>query len=411
MLNWANRFNIFCFLDNNEYQFESPSFECILAAGSSRSIKLSPGKAFAELKTFYDDKPSWLFGHLGYALKNETESLPVDEVPKINFGLAFFFEPSIIIKLKEGNLSIISEKENPALIYKSIESGEGTITSSVTTTVSIRNNISRSKYTDTVKKLIDHIHRGDCYEINYCQNFFAEGTQIDPLHIYKLLTDFSPNPFAALYKLNDKYCICASPERYLKRTGQTIISQPVKGTSKRLLNDNIKDEANREYLFHSKKEKSENVMVVDLVRNDLSKICMEGSVYVDELFGIYTFPQVHQMISTIKGELNPRIHWAEAIKATFPMGSMTGAPKKKVMELISRYESTPRGLFSGSIGYVNPSGDFDFNVVIRSIFYDKQTRDLSFQAGSGITFYSNAEDEYRECMLKAEAIISVLNNS
>lgn len=411
MLNWADRFSIFCFLDNNHYQFEHPSFEYVLGAGSARSIMLQRGNAFEELKNFYNTKPSWLFGHLGYGLKNEIEVLSEVEEAKISFGLSFFFEPSIVIKLTGGKLSITSDDEDPLKIYRSIENEIGIIKPSYSTNVSVQQKISKSQYINIVKKLIDHIHRGDCYEINYCQDFFAINAEIDPIYIYKLLTDLSPNPFAALYKCNDKYCLCASPERYLKKAGQEIMSQPMKGTSQRFRDDQVNDDANRELLFQSKKEKSENVMVVDLVRNDLSKICMEGSVYVDELFGIYSFPQVHQMISTIKGKLSPDVHWVEAIKATFPMGSMTGAPKKKVMELIDKYEAAPRGLFSGSLGYIDPNGDFDFNVVIRSIFYDNLNKDITFHAGSGITFYSNAEDEYRECMLKAEAIINVLTNS
>ena len=215
-------------------------------------------------------------------------------------------------------------------------------------------------------------------------------------------------PFAALYKLNDQYCICASPERYLKRWGSKVISQPIKGTAKRNLQDRFQDENNREQLSVSEKEKTENVMVVDLVRNDLSKICKQGTVRVEELFGIYTFPQVHQMISTVSGEQEADTHWTDIVKATFPMGSMTGTPKKRVMELIEQYEQTKRGLFSGAIGYVMPNGDFDFNVVIRSILYNSATNYLSFQAGSAITFYCDAASEYEECLLKAQAIKNVL---
>jgi para-aminobenzoate synthetase component 1 len=150
-------------------------------------------------------------------------------------------------------------------------------------------------------------------------------------------------------------------------------------------------------------------MIVDLVRNDLSKICSAASVKVEELFGIYSFPQVHQMISTVSGQLRSDIHFIEAIKATFPMGSMTGAPKKRVMELIEQYEQTRRGIFSGAVGYITPEGDFDFNVVIRSIMYNAASKYLSFQAGSAITFYSDPEKEYEECLLKAAAIKKVLS--
>ena len=193
-----------------------------------------------------------------------------------------------------------------------------------------------------------------------------------------------------------------------------MISQPIKGTAKRDLVDPAHDEQLKQNLLQSIKERSENVMIVDLVRNDLSKICTPGTVKVDELFGLYSFPQVHQMISTVSGKLPIDTHWLECITATFPMGSMTGAPKKRVMELIEEYERTKRGLFSGAIGYLKPSStenagiDFDFNVVIRSLFYNAHSKYLSYQTGGGITFNSDAEREYEESMLKGEAIKSIL---
>ena len=202
--------------------------------------------------------------------------------------------------------------------------------------------------------------------------------------------------------------MCASPERFLQKRGMQLISQPIKGTSKRDM-DPVKDTTNKNHLTSSTKEKSENVMVVDLVRNDMSMVCEKGSVKVKELFGVYSFPQVHQMISTVEGTLSSGLKFTDAIEACFPMGSMTGAPKKRVMELIEDYEFSERGLFSGSIGYITPEGDFDFNVVIRSIFYNKNRKEVSFFAGSGITFYSNAEEEYEECLLKAKALVEVLS--
>jgi para-aminobenzoate synthetase component 1 len=205
--------------------------------------------------------------------------------------------------------------------------------------------------------------------------------------------------------------MCASPERYLRKSGQQLISQPIKGTSLRIIDDPISDLQSKEQLAHSEKERSENVMVVDLVRNDLSKVCKEGTVEVKELCGIYSFPQVHQMISTVTGELDALLHWVDAIAGTFPMGSMTGAPKRKVLELIDAHEKSRRGLFSGSIGYVDPQKNFDFNVVIRSIFYNAAQSYLSFQAGSAITFAADPEAEYEECLLKVSAIKKVLTGS
>ncbi|MBK5269686.1 MAG: anthranilate synthase component I family protein, partial [Bacteroidia bacterium] len=272
----------------------------------------------------------------------------------------------------------------------------------------MQNRISKEKYISVVRQLKQHILRGDCYEINYCQEFFAEHSVIDPVAVYKKLSAVSPNPFSALYKMNDQWLICASPERFLKKRGNEILSQPIKGTSKRNVTDADDDKGNKDELLHSAKDRSENVMIVDLVRNDLAKVCEEGTVKVDELFGIYSFPQLHQMISTVSGELKENVAFSDIIRATFPMGSMTGAPKKRVMEMIEKYETTKRGIFSGAVGYISPDGDFDFNVVIRSIMYNAASGYLSYQAGSAITFNSDPEKEWEECILKAEAMKKVL---
>jgi para-aminobenzoate synthetase component I len=411
MLNWANRFNIFCFLDNHGYSADTAAFDCILAAGCNRSIALQQGNAFNSLKDFYDLQPGWLFGHLGYDLKNEVESLASSKPALVDFGAGFFFEPEVVLRLHNNTLSITSSSQNTAGIFTELDSQPETIDATMPTHVTVQAGMSKEKYIAAINALRQHIIKGDCYEINYCQQFSALNAVINPLYTYSRLVNVSPNPFAALYKLNDKYCICASPERYLKKSGSRLVSQPIKGTIKRNKENAQADDANKKHLFESSKERSENVMVVDLVRNDLSKICKEGTVEVQELFGIYTFPHLHQMISTIKGAIADGLHWTDAVKATFPMGSMTGAPKKRVMELIDEYETTARGLFSGAIGYVTPHADFDFNVVIRSIFYDAANKKLSFSAGGGITFNSNAQEEYNESMLKAEAIVKVLNEA
>ncbi|MBL0356057.1 MAG: anthranilate synthase component I family protein [Chitinophagaceae bacterium] len=408
MLNWANRFNIFCLLDNQQYHFESPVFECLLAVGAKKNIVANAGNAFTALKAFsISNKGSWLFGHLCYDLKNETEQLQSGNIDGINFPDLHFFEPEIVLQLTRDEL-VVTTGQDAALVFQEISACSSFINQTVSHIVPVNNRIAKQQYMDTIKKIQSHILRGDCYEINFCQEFFAEAVTIDPVAVYSKLSVISPNPFAALYKFNDKYCICASPERYIKRTGNQIISQPIKGTAQRNLNDQQLDNSNREELVQSEKERSENVMVVDLVRNDLSRICTQGSVKVDELFGIYSFPQVHQMISTISGQVADDLHWVDIIKATFPMGSMTGAPKKRVMELIEQYEQTKRGLFSGAIGYIKPNGNFDFNVVIRSVLYNAGTRYLSYQTGGAITFNSNAEAEYEECLLKATAIKQVL---
>jgi para-aminobenzoate synthetase component 1 len=408
MLNWANQFSIFCLLDNNHYQFEAPAFEFLLGIGARRSIHLTAGTAFKDLQEFYDCQPSWLFGHLGFGLQKETEKIKSEKKELIPFGDGFFFEPEILIRLNGNAVEISSEMIRPEDVWHQInETPAGTEVPE--SSILIQKTIDRPIYTDTIRSLLAHIKRGDCYEINFCQSFFAEDARIDPIGVYRKLVSKSPTPFAALYKLDHLYCICASPERYLKKTGDILISQPIKGTSKRDLQNAVQDKAAADYLLTSQKERSENVMVVDLVRNDLSRVSQEGSVSVTELFGIYPFPQVYQMISTVQGKLMPHLKFTDALKASFPMGSMTGAPKKRVLELIDEYEVSGRGLFSGSIGYINPAADFDFNVVIRSLFYDQQQSRLSFSAGGGITYGSDPEAEYDECLLKASAIVEVLN--
>ena len=412
MLNWANRFNIFCFLDNLQYNYSEPAFECLLAAGCSKGVEASAGHAFQSLKDLRaEQKGEWLFGHFSFDLKNETTRTSSQNFDGIGFADLYFFVPEIVLQLDSTTVSITCDGDESE-VFNSILSCPKMIATQTEMQVQVQNRISKDDYIGIIEKLRQHILRGDCYEINFCQEFFAVDANIDPLVVYDRLSKLSPNPFSVLYKLEDKYCCCASPERYLKKNGNHVFSQPIKGTSKRDHDHPERDEENRQYLVQNSKEKSENVMVVDLVRNDLSRICIPGSVKVDELFGLYSFPQVHQMISTVSGELEVGVDPVEVIKATFPMGSMTGAPKHRVLELIEKYEQTRRGIFSGAIGYFKPTGngyaDFDFNVVIRSIMYNAGKKYLSFQTGSAITFYCDAENEYEECILKAKAIKTIL---
>ncbi len=395
VLNWVNQFDTFCFLDNNHYQFETPSFDGLLAVGVKQSIELHAHSLFQDIKEFHTKHAEWLFGHFNYP--SATKDLQ-------DFPAGYFFVPQYIIKIKEQQVTIISSTLSPEVIFKEIENYSDEFTHLNSNNVEFKEEVSKEKYIETITQLQKHIQRGDCYEINFCHSFFANDATINPLYLYKQLTKISPNPFAALYKLKDKYCLCASPERFIKKTGTTIISQPIKGTSKRFIDDHQQDELSKNNLLKSEKDRSENVMIVDLVRNDFGKICMDGMVQVKELFGVYSFPQVHQMISTIQGEVSEDTHWSSIVEACFPMGSMTGAPKKRVMELIEQYEISPRGLFSGSIGYITPNGDFDFNVVIRSIIYNQIQKTISIKVGSGITIHSQPEEEYQECIMKVDAI-------
>ena len=405
MLSWANRFTICCFLDNHNYQSQHHSVECLVGAGALKVF--GPGEDFFQsLSTFSDTANDYIFGHFNYDLKNKTEAgLTSEHTDNTEFPEFFLYIPEVVLLLNENILQIGVFSADAALIYRQLIEEE--IEEVKTPPVEIKPRVTKSEYLDAVEKLKGHIHLGDCYVINYCQEFYASAA-INPLALFLKLGQLSPNPFGAYYRLNDKYLLCASPERFIKKERQQIISQPIKGTSPRNHADPSLDELNKQQLTESKKERSENVMVVDLVRNDLGKFCQPGSVKVDELFGIHSFPNVHQMISTVSGQINDGVEFGDIIKATFPMGSMTGAPKRRVMELTEKYEHSKRGIYSGTVGYISPNKDFDFNVVIRSLVYNAASQYLSYHTGSAITAYCNAESEYEECLLKGNAIKDLL---
>ncbi len=408
MLSWANRFNICCFLDNHNYPSPHRSVECLAGVDLVDHIN-PPDNRIASLKSFCNRHSDWLFGHVNYDLKNELSNTTSTLTDPIGFPELFFFVPETVLILQNDLLVISSLQRQPSKIFEEICAiSEQDFIAQTQSIPEIRSRFRRDEYLSVIEKIKGHILRGDCYELNLCQEFFAENVSIDPVAMYRKLTAISPNPFSCYYRVEENFLLCASPERYLQKKNDRILSQPIKGTYQRNTADISEDEKLKEQLRHSEKDRSENVMVVDLVRNDLSRICRKGSVRVDELFGIYSFPQVHQMISTISGELEPGMELPEILEASFPMGSMTGAPKKKVIELIERYEKTKRGIFSGTVGYISPEKDFDYNVVIRSILYNQASRYLSYLVGGGITFYSDAEKEYEECLLKAKAIQQVL---
>lgn len=402
-LHWANQFEVCCVLDSNNYKDAYSAYDFIIAAGAHTELKCGAGNAFDQLKSFHSQYQQWIFGYFSYDLKNETEVLQSNHPDGLNFADLYFFVPKYLIAFKDGkaevllgNLSVLGEIES-----YSIEDNKPS------KAIQISQRLSKDQYIHKVEALRSHILKGDIYEINFCQEFFAENAEIDPVQTFDTLNKVSPTPFAGYFKVYGNYILSATPERFLCKRGSKLTSQPIKGTARRSI-DQAEDEAIKLQLRNDIKEQAENVMIVDLVRHDLTKSAVKGSVKVDELFGIYSFPQVHQMISTISCDLNPEVHFIDAIKNAFPMGSMTGAPKVKAMKLIEEYEVTKRGIYSGSFGCINPDGDFDFNVVIRSILYNADSKYLSFQVGGAITYQSDAVLEYEECLLKASAILKVL---
>ena len=438
LLQWAQQFREAVFLDTNNYEQRYTSYDAILAADALTSIQTDYLNGFDELNTYQQTTRDWIFGYLSYDLKNDTEELYSANHDGLGFPDLFFFQPKKLFLLKGNQLEVsylnMCEEENPLTPAGEIKSDTkyvdmellsilesaigntqekpGLVTSfkeisSFKSEITLKQRISKESYLDKAQQMLDHIYRGDIYEANFCMEFYAEDAVIDPLAAYRELNVISGPPFAVYFKNAKQYLLCASPERYLRKDGSKIISQPIKGTAKRS-SDPAEDEAIKQELSANEKERSENIMIVDLVRNDLSHTAAKASVKVEELCGAYRFKQVHHLISTVVSQVADGYTPVDIIRTTFPMGSMTGAPKISAMKIIEDLEETRRGLYSGAVGYFTPGGDFDFNVVIRSILYNQANKYVSFSVGSAITAEAKPETEYEECLLKAKAMRSVL---
>lgn len=410
ILNWAQKFETIVWLDSNNHTGKYTEYEGVLAVGVQNELLSSSKNAFEQLKTFQSKYKDYLFGFLGYDLKNDVEQLTSENHDQLDFPDLYFFQPQKLIFVSKGQLVfkylLAFEDEISEDFYEIKQTKEPKVTPAQQK-IEIQSRIPKKSYLQKAARFLDHIHRGDLYEANFCQEFYTEKTTIDPLLVYRNLNRISKAPFAAFLKCQNKHALCASPERYLKKIKDTLISQPIKGTAKRAASKE-EDALIKQQLQNDTKEKAENIMIVDLVRNDLSRIAHKGSVQVEELCEVYSFQQVHQMISTIRSKVPPKTHPVTLLQNTYPMGSMTGAPKVAAMTLIEKEEETKRGLYSGSIGYFSPEGDFDFNVVIRSILYNRENRYTSFSVGSAITAQSIPEKEWEECLLKAKAMREVL---
>lgn len=414
ILLWASQFSELIWLDSNNHIDKYGRFDAALAVDAFTSIKTDSHKAFDDLKDYQKITNDWIFGYLTYDLKNDLEQLSSNNYDGLNFPDLQFFQPKKIIFFR-GNtvelhyLNMVSEEiETDIQSIDNIDVNDR-IENFQTNNIKIKLRIHKDAYFEKVNTMLMHIHRGDIYEANFCQEFYAENTTINPIETFNRLNNLSQPPFAVFLKLNQHYLLSASPERYLQKQSNKIVSQPIKGTAKRSKNEE-KDKALKFELSQNEKERSENIMIVDLVRNDLSHTAKKGSVEVEELCKVYSFKQVHQMISTVTSLLDNEEDYIETIKTTFPMGSMTGAPKLSAMQIIEELEETKRGLYSGAVGYFTPENDFDFNVVIRSILYNEQAKYVSYSVGSAITAKSEPQKEYEECLVKAKAMREALKN-
>ena len=421
---WASNKSPCCFLNSCDFlPQQHPAgfgyYDYLIALGSVDEIKIHKN-SFEGLANFYQSqsvknaKP-WLFGYFTYDLKNEIENLSSENVDSIQFPALHFFVPQVVITVEENIPSVYIHPDCK-------EWSEEKILNEIKCTVPLNSSIeeftglhdhlihkiSKQQYIESVENIKKHIFLGDVYELNFCIEMFNDNIEIDIENTYLQITKNSPSPFSCYYSVDDKYLMSASMERFLAKQDRRIFSQPIKGTAPRS-NEKSEDEKLKLNLQESIKEKAENTMIVDLVRNDLSRIAERGSVRVDEFCRIYSYSHVHQMISTVSCNMNENLNWIDAMKACFPMGSMTGAPKISAMKLIDKYESTKRGLYSGAVGYVDPFGNFDFNVVIRSLQYNAKAKYLSLMVGSAITAKSDPAYEYEECLIKANALQQILN--
>lgn len=405
ILNWLQQFSILTFLDNNFYTSRYGSFECIAAAGALSAVTANESDPLHALQQAHNSNPDWFFGHMCYEYKDLLEKKLFSNHKAIHGSpLLHFVVPETVCYINQAQDTFTIETVLQAdEVYQAITKCPGHNVADPLPKLTFRQTIDKEKYLNTIQRLLQHIKDGDCYEINYCIGGVTNCKDLSPVSSYQALNALSPSPFAAYYKLHNNYMMCASPERYIRKDGNQIISQPIKGTARRDT-DPQKDEIIKAKLAANIKEQAENIMIVDLVRNDLARCCETGSIEVNELFGIYSFPQVHQLISTVSGTMKANSDFTTAIRTTFPMGSMTGAPKHKVMQLIEQYETTRRELFSGTIGYITPAGDFDFNVIIRTLFYNALSGVLSWSAGGAITYDSIPENEWEEMRLKAWAV-------
>lgn len=413
LLYWSEQYSDVVWMDSNRHDNNYRSFEALLAVDAFTSIQTDYIDAFNKLDEYQVTTADWLFGYLTYDLKNDVERLASQNADELEFPDLYFFQPKKLFIFKDDEVELMylamvadeMEADWNSICNWKHQSTENPQDQPIR--ISLRT--SKDNYFEKVKQVLAHIERGDIYEANFCQEFYAELSHIDPIKTFRHLNEISKPPFATFFKTRHHYALSASPERYLRKSGVKVISQPIKGTAKREANK-AADVALKENLEKDPKERSENIMITDLVRNDLSRFALKGSVIVEELCKVYTFEQVHQLISTVRCLVGETVSPVRMIRDTFPMGSMTGAPKIAAMKIIETLEDAKRGLYSGAMGYFSPSGDFDFNVVIRSILFNAEKHYVSFSVGGAITAASLPENEYEECLLKAKAMREVLEN-
>ncbi|MGB3065290.1 anthranilate synthase component I family protein [Sphingobacterium thalpophilum] len=407
-LHWSGQFDEISFFNSNGSPDQWGRYECVLAVKALHAFR-GRDHVLDELHQFLSrHQQAFIPGYLSYDLKNEIEELRTTTPDHLRFPEAYFFVPAVVVRWT-GNLVHI-QADDPKQVYEAISA---TTIPPVSTPlkVKVRSRWSKDQYFRAFDRVQAHIQRGDIYEVNLCQEFYATDAKISPVEVYLHLNAISPTPFSSFFRVGSHYILCASPERFLAKRQGRLISQPIKGTAKRGRTVE-EDQEIIDRMLQSQKEIAENVMIVDLVRNDLTRSALPGTVKATELFEIQSFRQVHQMVSTITCIQDPAVSNMDVLRHTFPAGSMTGAPKIAAMRICDQVEASKRGVYAGSVGYFDTVHDeFDFNVVIRSLLYNEATGYLSFHTGGAVTNQALAEQEYQECLLKASAILHALDTT
>ena len=383
----------------------------ILAFGEGPMLSLSSVDGIEQIDDFIEaHSKAYVFMALSYDLKNDLEELESRNTDRMHFPKLILWSPKYVIRVEDENMRYLfgtPSAKSEIFIEDFFLSAKKTSFPSLNCNFLPRT--LKEEYLKHVNELKHEIKQGNIYEVNYCQEYFAENVTIDnPLDVYNKLNEITKAPYSSLFSIEEFTIFSGSPESYIRKEKNHLVSSPIKGTRKRGESKDEDERLKRE-LKEDKKERAENIMIVDLVRNDFSKIAKKNSVHVDELLEIYSFETVHQMISSISCDLDEEIKFSQIIDATFPMGSMTGAPKISAMELIEKHEDFKRGIYSGSIGYRAPNGDLDFNVIIRSLVYNSKENYLSCAVGGAITIDSSAESEYEECLVKVKVILDKMN--
>ena len=388
-------------LDSNS---KKNDYEFIFSYGKISELK-SFDNSLDKLDNYIKQVDDWIFGFISYDLKEEIEGFNSNNLKYFDLPNLSFFQPSTIWVFDGVELKALYFDEKELFdVWNEINKIHVSCDSTKSNpNIELKGRLSKVEYIKKIKNIKKRIKMGDTYELNFCFDFFNDNTKINPENTFKKLNKLTESPMSVYYKDHHLHVLSSSPERFIKRNKKTIISQPIKGTKKR--GKNIDEDVFLvDSLKNSIKEKSENHMIVDLVRNDFSRIAKKGSVKVTELSKINTYKNIHQMVSTIEAQIENDMFFSTILKSTFPMGSMTGAPKIKTMKIIDELEETSRGIYSGAIGYIDPNKNFDFNVVIRTIIYDDKLSKISVNVGSGITFKSDPKDEYEECLTKIDAL-------